>query len=128
MPPELASAQVTVTRPVGGSHLDIVTASGVAVARHAASAHGLGMAVRDSGHVVALERLAIANTGKPHRRKERIPPRPDAPKAAKALRGRHVQSSFTSKSDAESSSTATSSDVVDLSTYERAARERNTLA
>lgn len=87
------------------------------------------MIVRDSGHVVALERLAMAtaNTGKPHRRKERIPPGPDALKAAETLRGRRLQSSVTSTSDAESSSTTTPSDVIDLSTYERAARGRNTL-
>lgn len=130
VPPELASAQVTVTRPVGGSHLDIVTASGITVARHAVAADGLGMIVRDSGHVVALERaaMATANTGKPHRRKERIPPGPDALRAAEVLRGSHFHRTNNSEGTAETDSAAASSDVVDLSAYERAARGRNTLA
>ena len=130
VPPELASAQVTVTRPVGGSHLDIVTASGITVARHAVAADGLGMIIRDSGHVIALEQVAIAtaNTGKPHRRKERIPPGPDAVRAAETLRGRRFHHSVTDTTETESGSTETTSDVIDLSTYERAARGRNTLA
>jgi hypothetical protein len=86
------------------------------------------MIVRDSGHVVALERAATANTGKPHRRKERIPPGPDALRAADVLRGKRFLSTNNSAGTAETDSVAASSDVIDLSAYERAARGRNTLA
>jgi hypothetical protein len=43
------------------------------------AADGLGVMVRDSGHVIALDTAAMttATTGRPHRRKERIPPGPD---------------------------------------------------
>ncbi|CDZ87170.1 hypothetical protein RHRU231_210096 [Rhodococcus ruber] len=41
--------------------------------------------VRDHGHADALEQAAMAG-GRPHRRKERIPPGPDALAAAEALR------------------------------------------
>jgi hypothetical protein len=44
------------------------------------AADGLGVMVRDSGHVIALDTVAMATatTGRPHRRKERIPPGPTA--------------------------------------------------
>ena len=43
--------------------------------------------VRDSGHVIALDAAAMATaaTGRPHRRKERIPPGPAAKAAAAQL-------------------------------------------
>jgi hypothetical protein len=45
--------------------------------------------VRDHGHVVALDQLAMATAatgGQAHRRKERIPPGPASLMAAEALR------------------------------------------
>ncbi|ETZ96666.1 hypothetical protein I546_7251, partial [Mycobacterium kansasii 732] len=44
------------------------------IARHRMAADGLGVMVRDSGHVIALDAAAMATaaTGRPHRRKERI--------------------------------------------------------
>jgi hypothetical protein len=53
-PPELASATVVVSHPVGGDHLDIATTAGIVVARHKLAADGLGATVRDGGHSVAL--------------------------------------------------------------------------
>ena len=82
--PELAMAQVTVSHPIGGAFIDIATAAGIVVARHRLLADGLGATVRDGGHVIALDAaaMAAANTGRAHRRKERIPPGPAARAAA----------------------------------------------
>jgi hypothetical protein len=126
VPPELTSAQVTVSRPVGGEHIDIATATGIVVARHRLVADGTGAMIRDSGHVVALEHaaMAAASTGRPHRRKERIPPGPDALAAAHALRDNESGPTSTTGVAAP----ASPPDVIDLATYERAATGRNTLA
>jgi transposase len=126
VPPELASASVIVTQVLGTEVIDVVTASGITIARHRLAADGTGVMVRDHGHVYALEQAAMAgaNTGRPHRRKERIPPGPDALAAAAVLR--------IDRPDTESHSTTTQSDATavlyDLSVYERAARGRNTLS
>ena len=115
VPPELASATVTVSRPVGGEHFDIATQTGTVIARHRLAADGAGITVRDHGHVAALEVAAIAAAAAargPHRRKERIPPGPAAQLAADTLRG--VKQPL--------------NPVIDLATYERAARGRNTLS
>ncbi len=123
VPPELAAAQVAVTRVLGGEVIDIVTASQITVARHRLAPDGAGVVVRDHGHVHALEQAAMAGAaagGRPHRRKERIPPGPDALAAAEALRD--------NSTDHHSPSTAPRSTVTDLAAYERAARGRNTLA
>jgi hypothetical protein len=73
-----------------------------------------GVMVRDHGHVTALDTAALAaaaTTRRPHRRKERIPHGPTACAAADVRRGvGHALSP-----------------VIDLATYERAARGRNTL-
>ncbi|WP_455902118.1 IS21/IS408/IS1162 family transposase [Rhodococcus gordoniae] len=123
VPPELAAAQVQVTRRLGDEVIDIVTASQITVARHRLAPDGAGVIVRDHGHVHALEQAAMAGAaagGRPHRRKERIPPGADARAAAEALR--------TNTTDHHSPSTTPRSTVVDLAAYERAARGRNTLA
>jgi transposase len=114
VPPELAGATVTVSRPVGGGFCDIATTTGIVVARHRLAPDGAGVIVRDHGHVAALEAaaMAAASTARgPHRRKERIPPGPAAQVAADVLRG-----------------TQPLSPVIDLASYERAARGRNTLS
>src|SRR5690242_14319182 len=87
VPPELATAQVVVSHPVGGQFCDIATTSGIVIARHRMAADGLGVMVRDSGHVIALDTAAMATaaTGRRHRRKERIPPGPAAKAAAAQL-------------------------------------------
>ena len=127
VPPELAAAQVVVTRPVGGEFIDIATTAGIVIARHKLLADGLGGTVRDSGHVIALDAaaMAAANTGRAHRRKERIPPGPEARAAAAKLQQR-----LTAGGDigtTESHTAATDSTVIDLSAYERAAQHRSTL-
>jgi hypothetical protein len=126
VPPELAMARVTVSRPVGGEFIDIATPAGIVIARHNLLADGLGATVRDSGHVIALDAaaMAAANTGRPHRRKERIPPGPAARAAAAELRDRVAGAAGTAT---ESATTPTDSTVIDLSVYERAAQLRSTL-
>jgi transposase len=127
VPPELAMAKVVMSQPVGGQFVDIATAAGVVVARHRLLADGLGATVRDSGHVIALDQLAMAgaNSGRPHRRKERIPPGPQARAAAEALRNRLPRSG--SDGTAAVVGSPAESVVIDLSVYERAARQRTTL-
>jgi transposase len=122
VPPELAAAQVTVSHPLGGQFCDIATTGGIVIARHRMAADGLGVTVRDSGHVIALDAaaMATATTGRPHRRKERIPPGPAAKAAAAQLR--HIN--HDSAPIAESSTPSTASTVIDLSAYERAAQNR----
>jgi len=114
VPPELAGATVTVSRPVGGGLCDIATSTGIVVARHRLAPDGAGAIVRDHGHVAALEVVAMAAAAAargPHRRKERIPPGPAAQVAADTLRG--VEHPL--------------SPVIDLAAYEQAAKNRNTL-
>ena len=85
--PELAAAHVVVSHPVGGQFCDIATMSGIVIARHQMAADGPGVMVHDSGHVIALDTAAMATTATrhPHRRKERIPPGPEAKAAAAQL-------------------------------------------
>ena len=125
VPPELAAAQVVVSHPVGAEFCDIATTGGIVIARHRLAADGLGVMVRDSGHVIALDTAAMATaaTERPHRRKERIPPGPEAKAAAAQLLPLH----HTSSSVIESSTPSTDSTVIDLSVYERAAQQRTTL-
>ncbi len=119
VPPELATAQVVVSHPVGGQFCDIATASGIVVARHRMAADGLGVMVRDSGHVIALDTaaMATATTARPHRRKERIPPGPAAKAAAAQLLRLDAET-------LQTSTPSTNSTVIDLSAYERAAQNR----
>jgi hypothetical protein len=120
--PKLAAAQVTVSHPIGGQFCDNATTSGIVVARQRLPADGLGVMVRDSGHVIALDTAAIATaaTGRPRRRKERIPPGP----AAKAAAAQLVQLSDTNTGIGESATPSTDSTVIGLSVYERAAQKR----
>jgi hypothetical protein len=122
VPPELAGAQVKVSHPVGAEFCDIATTSGIVIARHRMAADGLGVMIRDSGHVIALDTaaMAAAATGRPHRRKERIPPGPEAKAAAAQLLRLHAEAT---PSD-QSCTPSTDSTVIDLSAYERAAQNR----
>ncbi|HWF30777.1 MAG TPA: IS21 family transposase [Mycobacterium sp.] len=127
VPPELAMATVTVTRPVGGAFIDIATSGGIVIARHKLLADGLGATMRDAGHVIALDAaaMAAASSGRGHRRKERIPPGPAARAAATELRKRLTAAG--DRAVIESPITTTDSTVIDLSAYERAAQHRSTL-
>lgn len=114
VPPELAATTVIVRQRFGTNAIDIATIAGAIVARHRLAEPGLGVTVRDSGHVAALEAIALASAspGRPHRRKERIPPGVAARHAANILRG---------------APTTASSTVISLADYEQAAKNRNTL-
>ena len=122
VPPELASASVVVSHPLGEAFLDIATTGGIVIARHRMAADGLGVMVRDSGHVIALDTVAMATatTGRPHRRKERIPPGAEAKANAAQLLRPHGDGSTSDHSRTPS----TDSTVIDLSAYERAAQNR----
>ncbi len=93
------------------------------VARHVIAPDGAGVMVRDHGHVVALERaaMAAATPTAPHRRKQRIPPGPAARAAAEALR------TPTSPQAGTQAGTDAKEVVVDLARYAAAAQGRNTL-
>ena len=82
------------------------------MARHTVAEAGLGVTIRDSGHVTALDTIAMtaAPPGRPHRKKERIPPGTAAQRAAMALTG-----------------SAEPTTVISLAAYEAAAKNRNTL-
>jgi hypothetical protein len=115
--PELARSAVTVNHRLGSPRIDIATAAGTVIARHALAPGGAGTMVRDHGHVLALEQaaMAAASPAAAHRRKQRIPPGPAALAAAQALRtaaGKTIE-------PAEA--------VIDLARYAAAARGRNTL-
>ncbi|MBG6106654.1 DDE-type integrase/transposase/recombinase [Frigoribacterium sp. CG_9.8] len=113
VPPELAATKVIVHQRLGANTIDIATVSGVVLARHQVTEPGLGVTIRDSGHVTALESIALASAppGRPHRKKERIPPGADARAAAMEL------------ADAPTPTTT----VINLAVYEQAAKNRNTL-
>lgn len=113
VPPELAAAKVVVQQRLGADTIDIATTSGTVVARHRVAEPGLGVTIRDTGHVTALEAIAMASAppGRPHRRKERIPPGPAALRAAQVLTGTGQPVST----------------VISLAAYEQAAKNRNTL-
>ena len=113
VPPELAATKVVVQHRLGATTIDIATVSGAVIARHQVAQPGLGVTVRDTGHITALEAVALASAppGRPHRRKERIPPGPAALRAAQALTGTEQPTTT----------------VIDLTAYERAAKNRNTL-
>lgn len=113
VPPELAAANVRVHQRLGAATIDIATISGVVIARHRVAQAGLGVTIRDTGHVTALEAIALASAppGRPHRRKERIPPGHAALAARAILTG----------------TTEPSSTVISLAAYEQAAKNRNTL-
>ncbi|MEA9985973.1 Mu transposase domain-containing protein [Subtercola sp. RTI3] len=114
VPPELAATKVIVHQRLGVNTIDIATVSGVVLARHQTAEPGLGLGVtiRDSGHITALERIALTSAppGRPYRKKERIPPGAAARHEAAALTG-----------------TTEPTTVISLAAYEQAAKNRNTL-
>jgi hypothetical protein len=119
VPPELARSAVVVTWRLGAPTIDIATPAGAVIARHRVALDGAGVIVADHGHVTALNTAALAAVtggGRPHRRKERIPPGPDARAEAARLRG-----------DTVPDPAGADNTVVDLTRYAQAAHERNTL-
>ena len=127
VPPELARAQITVAHRLGTAGIELATSSGIIIARHHLAPAGAGATIRDTGHVLALQRAAMAafTPGAPHRRKQRIPPGPAARAAAAALRASH-SAPETSIPDTPTGE-AGAEVVVDLTRYAAAAQGRNTL-
>ena len=117
VPPELASATVTVTQPSVLGYLDIATTTGIVVARHRLAADGAGVQVRDHGHVAALE-------------PPRWPPPPRPAGRTAARNGSHPASRPSRRRDprGDHHASTTASTVIDLAAYERAAHGRNTLS
>ena len=128
VPPQLHGATVSVSVRLGSTHLDIASTSSamgpnlrpVILARHLIAPTGAGAMIRDHGHVLALERSAMAasTTARPHRSKERRPPSPAARAAAATLVAR-TQPAGPHAADPV---------VVDLARYAAAAAGRNTLS
>lgn len=114
--PQLARATVTVTQRLGEAFIDITTAGGAVVARHATAPDGVGALVRTDTHVAALETVVLGafTTARPHRRKERIP---ISAEAAALLPARPTDPADVARRDV----------VIDLATWARAAEGRNTL-
>jgi len=127
VPPELARAQITVSHRLGAAGIELATSGGIVIARHHLAPAGAGATIRDTGHVLALERAAMAafTTGAPHRRKQRIPPGPAARAAAEALRAGH--SAPAPSTPDTPTGEAGAEVVVDLTRYAAAAQGRNTL-
>jgi hypothetical protein len=128
VPPELTGAKVTVLLRLGATTIDIATTPGLAVgarggivmARHRLASTGAGAMIRDDGHVLALERaaMAAATSAAPHRGKVRRPPSPAALDAAAAL---------VAPTGTETRAPRQAGVVVDLAVYAAAAAGRNTL-
>jgi len=127
VPPELARAPITVAHRLDAAGIELATSSGIVIARHHLAPAGAGATVRDTGHVLALERAAMAafTTDPPHRRKQRIPPGPAARAAAAAVRAGH--SAPASSTSDISTGELGAEVVVDLTRYAAAAQGRNTL-
>lgn len=89
VPPGLGGAQVQVRHRLGADQLRIITARGATVAAHRRAPDGAGRVVRADGHVVALERAALAafSTARPCSHKTRRPPSAAALAEAARLRG-----------------------------------------
>ncbi|MGV1010602.1 MAG: Mu transposase domain-containing protein [Dermatophilaceae bacterium] len=117
--PEHTGATVAVLVRLGSTYMDITTATSppLVLARHRLQPGGAGVMVRDEVHVTALNTLAMrsASSPRPHRRKERIPPGPAARAAAARLGG------------GDDTHPETSTPIVDLTQYAKAAHGRNTL-
>lgn len=62
VPPELASATVSVTHVLGSTVIDIVTSSQITIARHRLAADGAGVMVRGHDHVAALDHVQADGT------------------------------------------------------------------
>lgn len=118
VPPELARSQVLCQIKLGSDQLHIHPARAPAtlVAVHRLAPAGSGVMIRADAHVTALETIAMrsATSPRPHSKKTRIPPGPDARAAADALRG-------------QPSDLGQAGVVIDLSAYQKAAIGRNTL-
>jgi hypothetical protein len=88
VPPGHTAAAVLMRHRLGAATLDVVTTTGVTLARHRREPDGLGAIVRAEEHVAALEKVVLANFAdqSPCRRKHRRPPTPAALAQAEHIR------------------------------------------
>jgi transposase len=89
VPPGLPGARVRVRRRLGQEEIELVSAAGVAVARHRLAPAGAGALRRHDEHRVALEQVVLQSltSARPCRRKANRPPGQAALEAAAALAG-----------------------------------------
>lgn len=115
VPPGLPGAQVTVTMRLGEDTLRIATAGRAVIAQHHRAPDGAGQTVRDTGHVIALERAVLASftDRAPCKSKVRRPPSAAALAEAERLRGQATGSTAERV-------------VIDLSTYAAVAERLRT--
>lgn len=87
--PGLPGARVLVLHRLGEDHLHIATAGRAVVARHRRAPRGSGQTIRDTGHVIALERAVLESftDRAPCRTKVRRPLTRAALEEAERLRG-----------------------------------------
>ena len=89
VPPGMPGAQVSVRLRLGADIVHVATAAGAVIAAHRLEPPGAGKVVRDSGHVVALEKAVLSafTHAPPCKHKARRPPSPAARAEAARLRG-----------------------------------------
>jgi len=92
VPPGHTGRRLLVRHRLGELTLDVVTDTGVVLARHRRAADGAGAVVLADEHVAALEKVVLANFADrpPCRRKHRRPPSAEALAEADRIR-RHNQ-------------------------------------
>jgi transposase len=122
--PELARTRILARHRLDQPVLEITALDRpeVVLARHRLAAPGAGAVIRDQSHVSALNHaaMAAAGSGRPHRRKERIPPGPGARAAAEVLRAPTPTATAPTSTEADGA-------VIDLARWAAAAHGRNTL-
>ena len=89
VPPGHTSRRVLVRHRLGDTAVEVVTDTGVVLARHRRAADGAGAVVCAPEHVAALEKVVLANFADrpPCRRKHRRPPTMEALAEAHRIRG-----------------------------------------
>lgn len=116
VPPEHARTEVIVTHRTDEHTITITTTADTPIAVHQRRPDGAKTTCRIEAHITALDTAAMAaaaSPGRPHRRKERIPPGTQALAAAAILQG-HTPP-------------APSATVTDLTAWSDAAKRRRTL-
>lgn len=95
VPPGLPGAQVGVLHRLGEDEIRIVTAGRAVIACHRQAPRGSGQTIRDTGHVIALERAVLANftDRAPCKKKVRRPPSAEALAEAAHVRDQQAASS-----------------------------------
>jgi len=89
VPPGLGRTQVTIRHRLGAGLIHIVTPGGAVIAAYRRAPDGARQTIRDTGHVIALERAVLGafTDAPPCRHKTRRPPSPAALAEAAHLRG-----------------------------------------